>query len=88
MRGAGEPIFECDYPPGSDMGEITSGPYRAELMEFQLFSSVALLHRIMNIQHKSLILLHQVFFINAFTSVHHRVLEAGLLTFIFWVRTV
>ena len=26
MRGAGEPVFECDFPPGSDMmGEITSG---------------------------------------------------------------
>ena len=41
MRGAGEPIFECDYPPGSDiMGAIMSGPY-AELMEFQLFSRLA-----------------------------------------------
>lgn len=39
MREAGEPIFECDFPPGSDiMGEITSGPYAAELMEFALFS--------------------------------------------------
>lgn len=42
MRGVGEPIFECDYPPGSDiMGEISSGPYGAELMEFQLFSRLA-----------------------------------------------
>lgn len=42
MRGAGEPIFECDYPPGSDiMGAIMSGPYSAELMEFQLFSRLA-----------------------------------------------
>ena len=42
MRGAGEPSFECDFPPGSDiMGEITSGPYGAELMEFQLFSRLA-----------------------------------------------
>lgn len=39
MRGAGEPIFECDFPTGSDMmGEITSGPYAAEMMEFELFS--------------------------------------------------
>lgn len=42
MRGVGEPILECDYPPGSDiMGEISSGPYGAELMEFQLFSRLA-----------------------------------------------
>lgn len=42
IRGAGEPIFECDFPPGSDiMGEITSGPYAAQLMEFELFSRLA-----------------------------------------------
>lgn len=42
MRGAGEPTFECDFPPGSDMmGEITSGPYGADLMEFQLLSRLA-----------------------------------------------
>ncbi len=42
MRRAGEPIFECDHPPGSDiMGEIMSGPYAAELMEFKLFSRLA-----------------------------------------------
>ena len=42
MRGAGEPIFECDFPPGSDiMGEIMSGPRAAELMEFELFSRLA-----------------------------------------------
>lgn len=42
MRVAGEPIFEYDFPPGSDiMGETTSGPYAAELMEFQLFSHLA-----------------------------------------------
>ena len=39
MRGAGEPIFECDFPPGSDMmGEIMSGPRAGERMEFELFS--------------------------------------------------
>ncbi|KAH0564723.1 hypothetical protein GP486_001885 [Trichoglossum hirsutum] len=39
MRGAGEPIFECDFPPGSDnMGEIMGAPKAAERMEFELFS--------------------------------------------------
>ena len=38
MRGAGEPCFETDFPPGSDMmGEIMSGPKAAERMEFELF---------------------------------------------------
>jgi hypothetical protein len=39
MRGTGEPVFECDFPPGSDnMGEIMSAPKAAERMEFELFS--------------------------------------------------
>ncbi|RPB04293.1 hypothetical protein L873DRAFT_1833304 [Choiromyces venosus 120613-1] len=39
MKGAGEPCFETDFPPGSDMmGEITSGPKAGERMEFELFS--------------------------------------------------
>ncbi len=39
MKGAGEPIFENDFPPGSDiMGEIQEGPKAAERMEFELFS--------------------------------------------------
>ena len=42
MRGAGEPSFEIDYPPGSDMlGEIREGPKAAERMEFELFSRLA-----------------------------------------------
>lgn len=42
MRGAGEPAFECDFPPGSDMiGEIIDGPMAAERMEFELFSRLA-----------------------------------------------
>jgi hypothetical protein len=42
IRGAGEPVFECDFPPGSDItGEILSGPKAAELMEFELFSRFA-----------------------------------------------
>jgi len=42
MRGAGEPIFESDFPPGSDMvGEIMSGPRAAERMEFELFGQLA-----------------------------------------------
>ncbi|KAL0631658.1 hypothetical protein Q9L58_009470 [Maublancomyces gigas] len=32
MRGAGEPVFKIDFPPGSNMvGEIISGP-RARLV--------------------------------------------------------
>ncbi|KAK9371609.1 uncharacterized protein V1513DRAFT_455154, partial [Lipomyces chichibuensis] len=39
MRGAGEPIFETDFPPGSDMvGEILSGPQATERMEAELNS--------------------------------------------------
>lgn len=42
MRGAGEPIFENDFPPGSDiMGEILRGPKAGERMEFELFSRIA-----------------------------------------------
>ncbi|KAK9349703.1 HNH endonuclease-domain-containing protein [Lipomyces doorenjongii] len=38
MRGAGEPIFETDFPPGSDMmGEIIGGPEAAKRMETELF---------------------------------------------------
>ncbi|PGG98235.1 hypothetical protein AJ79_08944 [Helicocarpus griseus UAMH5409] len=37
MRGAGEPIFEDDFPPGTDqMGEILQGPMAKERMEFEL----------------------------------------------------
>lgn len=39
MRGDGEPIFEHDFPPGSDiMGEIRTGPKASERMEFEMFS--------------------------------------------------
>ncbi|KAK0652657.1 hypothetical protein B0T16DRAFT_427047 [Cercophora newfieldiana] len=42
MKGAGEPIFEHDFPPGSDMmGEIQSGPKAAERMKFELFNRLA-----------------------------------------------
>jgi hypothetical protein len=42
MRGAGEPVFENDFPPGSDIvGEVLSGPKAAERMEFELFSRLA-----------------------------------------------
>jgi hypothetical protein len=38
MRGAGEPSFEFDFPPGTDMmGEIRGGPRAAERMEAELF---------------------------------------------------
>ncbi|KAK9321853.1 HNH endonuclease-domain-containing protein [Lipomyces orientalis] len=39
MRGAGEPSFEMDFPPGTDMmGEILGGPGAAKRMEAELFS--------------------------------------------------
>ena len=42
MRGAGEPIFEHDFPPGSDIvGDILRGPRPAERMEFELFTRLA-----------------------------------------------
>ena len=42
MRGAGVPVFEHDYPPGSDIvGDILSGPMAAERMEFELFNRLA-----------------------------------------------
>ena len=42
MRGAGEPVFELGFPPGSDMmGEIMSGPQAAERMEVEMFSRLA-----------------------------------------------
>ncbi|KAG0636524.1 hypothetical protein HOY80DRAFT_352467 [Tuber brumale] len=37
MRGAGEPIFEHDFPPGTDMvGEILAGPYAQERFELEI----------------------------------------------------
>jgi hypothetical protein len=42
MKGAGEPIFEHDFPPGSDIvGDILRGPRAAERMEFELFGRLA-----------------------------------------------
>jgi hypothetical protein len=42
MRGAGEPVFENDFPSGSDMaGEVRDGPKAVERMEFELFSRLA-----------------------------------------------
>ncbi|KAK9319187.1 hypothetical protein V1517DRAFT_369960 [Lipomyces orientalis] len=39
MRAAGEPSFEKDFPPGTDMmGEIQSGPEAGKRMEAELFS--------------------------------------------------
>ncbi|KAK9365518.1 hypothetical protein V1509DRAFT_599252 [Lipomyces kononenkoae] len=39
MKGPGEPIFESDFPDGSDMvGEILGGPRAADRMEAELFS--------------------------------------------------
>ncbi len=37
MRGAGEPIFEHDFPPGTDMvREIQDGPYARERFEMEI----------------------------------------------------
>ncbi|KAH0607772.1 uncharacterized protein H6S33_002806 [Morchella sextelata] len=42
VQNGGEPVFECDFPPGSDMmGEIREGPKAAERMEYELFSRLA-----------------------------------------------
>jgi len=39
MKCVGEPVFEHDFPPGSDIvGDIFHGPKAAERMEFELFS--------------------------------------------------
>ncbi|KAG0129278.1 hypothetical protein HOY82DRAFT_564560 [Tuber indicum] len=38
MKGDGEPCFETDFPPGSDiMGEIMRGSNASERMQFELF---------------------------------------------------
>ena len=42
MKGVGEPVFEHDFPPGSDIvGSILEGPKAAERIEFELFSRFA-----------------------------------------------
>jgi len=42
MKGAGESVFEHDFPPGSDMmGYILNGPRAADRMEFELFGRLA-----------------------------------------------
>ncbi len=42
IKGAGEPVFEHDFPPGSDIvGDILKGPKAAKRMEFELFSRLA-----------------------------------------------
>jgi hypothetical protein len=39
MRCAGEPVFEHDFPPGSDIvGDILHGQKPTERMEYELFS--------------------------------------------------
>lgn len=39
VKGTGEPCFEHDFPPGSDMlGQIRRGPKAGERMEFELFT--------------------------------------------------
>jgi hypothetical protein len=49
MRGAGEPIFEFDYPPGSDMvGEILASVNAEKQMEAELFS------RLYGFEHQSI----------------------------------
>lgn len=39
MKGAGEPSFEHDFPPGTDMlKEILEGPFPVERLEMELSS--------------------------------------------------
>lgn len=39
IRGAGEPLFDFDYPPGSDiMGQIREGSQAPQRMEAELFT--------------------------------------------------
>jgi hypothetical protein len=38
MRGAAEPVYEDDFPSGSDMvGQILAGPNATKRMEYELF---------------------------------------------------
>ncbi|KAE8442238.1 hypothetical protein EG329_003709 [Mollisiaceae sp. DMI_Dod_QoI] len=42
IKGAGEPVFEHDFPPGSDIvSDILKGPKAVKRMEFELFSRLA-----------------------------------------------
>ncbi|MCJ1484371.1 hypothetical protein MMC06_004541 [Schaereria dolodes] len=42
VKGAGEPIYDHDFPPGSDMlKDIREGPKSCERMEFELFHPLA-----------------------------------------------
>jgi hypothetical protein len=42
MKGAGEPVFEHDFPPGSDIvGDILRGPRSAERIASELFGRPA-----------------------------------------------
>jgi hypothetical protein len=42
MKGGGMPVFEFDFPPGSDiLGDIRDGPMAAQRMEFELFNRLA-----------------------------------------------
>jgi hypothetical protein len=39
VKGAGVPVYDHDFPPGSDMlSDIRRGPLATERMEFELFS--------------------------------------------------
>jgi hypothetical protein len=43
MRGAGEPVFEHDFPHGFDIvGSILEGPKAAERMQSELFTRLAI----------------------------------------------
>ena len=42
MKGAGEPVFEHEFPPGSYMvDQISNAPKAAERMEFELCSRLS-----------------------------------------------
>lgn len=39
MKGAGEPVFKHDFPPGSDIaGQIRSGLKATERTQFEMFT--------------------------------------------------
>ena len=53
MRGTGEPVFEFDFPPGTDMmGEIRLGPQPAERMETELFNRLYGWHEGESLEHE------------------------------------
>ena len=52
MRGGGEPRFEHDFPPGSDIvGDILNGPKPGERMAIELCNRLAAQVEIRNLSY-------------------------------------